>query len=67
MNAKIEKSNEYLHFIKNTIFMVLLWTGLWGLISLFIGHYFNTFEEQVLIYIIMVVVSFYFLRKENIN
>ncbi len=67
MNVKIDKKNEDLHYVRNTIFTVLLWSGLWGLISLFIQEYFKSFQEQLIIYVIMTVVSFYFIKKENIN
>jgi hypothetical protein len=67
MNTLKSNTNENWHFIRNTIFTVLLWTGLWGLISLFIHKYFSNLEEQILVYIIMVIVSFYFLKNENIN
>ncbi len=67
MNIEIEKKSGNWHFVRNTIFTVLLWTGLWGLISLFIQQYFSSFQEQIIIYIIMIVISFYFIKKENIN
>jgi hypothetical protein len=55
------------HFIKNTILTVLLWVGLWGLISLVIDHYLLSFESKIIVFSIMTIISFYFLILENKN
>ena len=55
------------HFIKNTILTVLLWVGLWGLISLVIDHCLLSFESKIIAFSIMTIISFYFLILENKN
>jgi len=52
-------SNDYRHFLEETILTVFLWIGIWGVISHVIEHYFKKyFFSEIFIYIIITFVSF---------
>lgn len=52
-------------FIEHTILTVLLWIGLWGIISLVFDHYILSFGTKAFTYILFVIVSFHLLLVRN--
>ena len=45
-------------YLEHTILTVLLWAGLWGMLSLFIEHFIHSFGFKLLVYFTLVLVSF---------
>lgn len=67
IDTKDQKYKSAMHFIRNTILTVILWSGLWGIISLIVHSYVTSFEGQFITYLAMAIFAFYLLKEENIN
>ncbi len=67
IDTKDQKYKSAMHFIRNTILTVILWSGLWGIISLIVHSYVTSFEGQLITYLAMAIFAFCLLKEENIN
>jgi glycerol uptake facilitator-like aquaporin len=62
----LKQSTEYRHFLEETVLTVFLWVGIWGALSHVIEHYFKRyFYSELMIYITITVISFYFLASRG--
>ena len=52
--------NGNLYFIEQTLFVIFLWIGIWGLVDLYLDHHASR-ESRISIYIVFILVSFVFL------
>ena len=48
----------YEQFLEETILTVLLWSGLWGSISILLDHYLKRFQTKFVVYIVITAVAF---------
>lgn len=48
----------YERFLEETIFTVLLWSGLWGSISILLDHYLKQFQTKFIVYVVITIVAF---------
>jgi hypothetical protein len=48
----------YEQFLEETILTVLLWSGLWGSISILLDHYLKRFQTKFIVYVIITAVAF---------
>jgi len=48
----------YSRFVEETILTVFLWVGLWGTISVFLDNYIKEYKHRLLVYGIIVIISF---------
>jgi hypothetical protein len=48
--------NGDLCFIEQTLFMIFLWIGIWGLIDVVLDHQNQTYESRIKIYIFFIFV-----------
>jgi hypothetical protein len=53
--------NGDLCFIEQTLFMIFLWIGIWGLVDVILDHQNQTYESRIKIYIFFIFISFFFL------
>lgn len=53
--------NGDLCFIEQTLFMIFLWIGIWGIVDVVLDHQHQTYESRIKIYIIFIFISFFFL------
>jgi len=62
----MKQTTEYRQFLEETVLTVFLWVGIWGAISHVIEHYFKRyFYSELMIYITITVISFYFLASRG--
>jgi len=52
--------NGNLYFIEQTLFVIFLWIGIWGLVDLYLDHHASR-ESRISIYIVFILISFVFL------
>jgi len=52
--------NGNLFFVEQTLFIIFLWIGIWGLVDLYLDHH-STRESRFKIYIVFILISFLFL------
>ena len=52
--------NGDLFFIEQTLFIIFLWIGIWGLVDLYLDHH-ATRESRINVYIVFILISFLFL------
>lgn len=52
--------NSNLYFIEQTLFVIFLWIGIWGLVDLYLDHHASR-ESRISIYIVFILISFVFL------
>jgi hypothetical protein len=52
--------NGQLFFIEQTLFIIFLWIGIWGLVDLYLDHH-CTRESRINVYIVFILISFLFL------
>jgi hypothetical protein len=48
----------YEQFLEETILTVLLWSGLWGSISILLDHYLKRFQTKFIVYVIITIIAF---------
>ncbi len=66
VSHSVKQSVEYRQFLEETILTVFLWVGIWGALSHIIEHYFKRyFYSELMIYITIAVISFYFLASRG--
>lgn len=53
--------NGNLYFIEQTLFVIFLWIGIWGIIDIVLDHTHRTTEDRIKIYIVFILISFLFL------
>ena len=52
--------NGNLYFIEQTLFVIFLWIGIWGLVDLYLEDYASR-KSKISIYIVFILISFVFL------
>jgi len=52
--------NGNLYFIEQTLFVIFLWIGIWGLVDLYLEEYASR-KSRISIYIVFILISFVFL------
>ena len=52
--------NGHLYFIEQTLFVIFLWIGIWGLIDLYLDENVSR-GSRISIYIVFILISFVFL------
>jgi hypothetical protein len=52
--------NGHLFFIEQTLFIIFLWIGIWGLVDLYLDNH-ATRESRINVYIVFILISFLFL------
>ena len=52
--------NGNLYFIEQTLFVIFLWIGIWGLVDLYLDHHASR-KSKITIYIVFILISFVFL------
>jgi len=50
--------SEYLRFIENTIILVLIWVGVWGIIEIFLEHHCKSTAFRLFAYFLLVFIGF---------
>ena len=53
-------SNGHLFFVEQTLFIIFLWIGIWGLVDLFLDENASR-ESRINIYVVFILISFVFL------
>jgi len=53
--------NGNLYFIEQTLFIIFLWIGIWGIVDVILDHTHRTTEDRIKIYIMFILISFLFL------
>jgi uncharacterized membrane protein YkvI len=66
MEITYNKNKSIFQFIKETILVVMLWFGLWGIMSLVFYHHLTTFEYQLFGYITIIIVVLCLMNSNNI-
>jgi len=59
---RIRKSSK---FLEQTILTIFLWIGLWGIITMFIDYYMQSFGQKLCIYIIFTIGSFTIMHNRD--
>jgi hypothetical protein len=52
--------NGNLYFIEQTLFVIFLWIGIWGLVDLYLEEHASR-KSRIIIYIVFILISFVFL------
>jgi hypothetical protein len=52
--------NGHLYFIEQTLFVIFLWIGIWGLVDLYLDDHVSR-GSRISIYIVFILISFVFL------
>jgi hypothetical protein len=50
----------HLYFVEQTLFIIFLWIGIWGLVDLYLDHNASR-ESRASVYIVFILISFVFL------
>ena len=53
--------NSQLFFVEQTLFIIFLWIGIWGIVDVMLDHSHRTSEDRIKIYIVFILISFVFL------
>ena len=53
--------NGQLFFIEQTLFIIFLWIGIWGIVDVIMDHTHKTPHDRIKIYIVFILISFLFL------
>jgi hypothetical protein len=53
--------NGHILFIEQTLFIIFLWVGIWGIVDVILDHTHRTPEDRIKIYTVFILISFLFL------
>jgi len=56
----MNSSTGHLFFVEQTLFIIFLWIGIWGLVDLFLDENMSR-ESRIKIYVMFILISFVFL------
>lgn len=62
MVSSKEKSDQFLEY---TILTIFLWIGIWGIVTMFLEHYIESFGAKLATYIVFAISAFSLLHTRN--